>query len=187
MIPQELIEAAQQQAYSDSELGAPSRFHIDYAEGVGKQLAKELGANVEIVTLGCYFMDCMLGRALSEGRLSEHVSMSHDKAKEILKSFEEVTEEEQQNVLHCVLEHHKVDTFYSLESEICCNADCYRFASVKGFIGGIHDSRSMPIDEMIQLYASKADEKWNNITLDTVREELESEYNVIKQLLEQTL
>src|SRR5690606_22566221 len=111
----------------------------------------------------------------------------HDKAKEILGSFEDVSEDEKQDILHCVLEHHKVEKFYSLESEICCNADCYRFASVKGFIGGIHDSRNMPIDEIIELYRSKANEKWDNITLDTVRRELKQEYNAIKQLLDQTL
>ena len=58
--------------------------HIELSSVVGIKLAKELGANVQIVEAGTYLMDCMIGEALKKGKLSEHIIMSADKTDELL-------------------------------------------------------------------------------------------------------
>jgi len=114
----------------------PSIFQIDLANEKGQELADKLGADKDIVLLGTFLMDCMLGVASKEGKLSEHIRMSEEKAEALLPQFPELEAKDKENILYCIRQHHGADKFYSLESEICCNADCYRFASVKGVIGG---------------------------------------------------
>ncbi len=164
------------------EFSVPSSWHLNLSFQKGQFLAERLGADKNIVAVGTYLMDCMLGIAIQQGRIQDHVSMSKDKAQEILAEFS-LTKEETTNILACVSEHHGTDNFYSLESEICCNADCYRFASVAGFIGGIYHSRKMPLNDLLVLYAKKADEKWQALSIDSCRKELKSEYDAIKNLI----
>ena len=91
---------------------------------------------------------------------------------------------EKENVLHCIREHHGVDTFYSLESEICCNADCYRFISVEGVVGGAMDFREISVSDFVELFSEKAEEKWYALSLDMCKKELEPQYRAIKTFLE---
>ena len=184
MISESLISKAKEQAYVDSNTyGAPSIFQIDYSVEIGQKVADKVGANKKIVLLGTCFMDCMLGYAYSLNRLPEHIKMSHDKAKEILISDKDITKEETDNVLNCVLEHHGSKSFYSLESEVVCNADCYKFSSVKGVIGGIKYMRDMPIDSLVKLFNDKADEKWSALSLKYCKDELKEQYRLIKEFL----
>lgn len=177
-----LIEA-RKLAYSETEKnGTPPIPIMNLSTEVGKKIAKEMGANIDIVEAGTLLMDCALGQALKENRREEHIKMSVEKAKELLdKSF--ISSEEKENIRHCVLEHHGVGKFYSLESEICCNADCYRFVSVKGFSFQVRYGRDMTFEEMVSLLKEKADEKWNAISLPAVREELTPEYQIILETL----
>ena len=72
---------------------------------------------------------------------------------------------------------------HSLESEIYCNADCYRFASIKGFIGGLRFTRDTPLNDLIRLLEAKANEKWNALSLNICKKELKSERKQIKQII----
>jgi hypothetical protein len=128
-------------------------------------------------------MDCKLGQAFKEGRLKDHVEMSYQKAEEVLSANSQVTEKEKEIILGCVKQHHGSEKFLSLEAEICCNADCYRFASVKGVIGGMKNLRDMPMDDAVKLFLEKADEKWKALSLDICKKELEPEYRAIKTFL----
>ena|SRR5665811_153052 len=170
-------------AYSEIEkLGVPAKVQVDFTTEIGKKLAKELGANIEIVEVGTLLMDCMLGQALKKERPKEHVQMSLDKTNELLDKSS-LSEEEKENIRHCVLEHHGVNKFYSLESEICCNADCYKFVSIKGFSLALRYTRDMSFNDLVKLLDYKADEKWNALSLDVVKKELAPQHKVILEML----
>jgi hypothetical protein len=128
-------------------------------------------------------MDYMLTQALAQNKQKEHVTMGVAEAKKLLNNFDGMTEQEKENVLACVSEHHGVKKFHSLESEICCNADCYRFLSVKGFVGGLNSGAERPYDHIVQVYKEKVEEKWNALSLDVCKKELEPQYNAIKEFL----
>jgi len=162
--------------------GAPSIFHIDLARNKAVELARKLKGDEKVVELGALLMDCMIAKALALGKLPEHVKMSEDKVAALLVKSR-LSDEEKANVLRCVREHHGVKKFYSLESEICCNADCYRFASVSGVIGGMINSPGIPLDELAKLYSLKADEKWNALSLGICKRELKDQYRIIKLFL----
>ncbi len=184
MVPQELIEKVKEFAYSQTKkYEAPITLYLDLANEKGQELAKLLKADKDIVLAGTLLMDCMLGTALKEGRLPEHIEMSAQKAKELLDEFPKVDKKTKENILYCVRQHHGVDKFHSLEAEICCNADCYRFASVEGVIAGIRYTRDMPLDDLVNLFLKKADEKWNALSLDICKKELEPQYKLIKDFL----
>jgi hypothetical protein len=156
--------------------------HIELSSNVGAKLAKELGANVQIVETGTYLMDCMIGEALEQGRLPEHIKMSVEKADELMKNSS-LSDKDKENIRHCVLEHHGVKKFYSLESEICCNADCYRFISIKGFSYAMRYLRDMSLNDLIILLENKTQEKWGALTLKVCKDELEPQYKLIIKLL----
>jgi len=179
----DFLQKARKLAYSEFEkTGMPVKQHIDLSCRVGERLAEELGADTEIVEAGTLLMDCMIGTAYQQGKLEDHVQMSLDKTNEILAEFS-LAEEAKENIRHCVQQHHGVEEFYSPESEICCNADCYRFASVEGFLYSVRYLRDMPFEKLIQLLSKKADEKWNALSLDICKQELESEYKLVKKML----
>jgi len=182
-IPPKLIQASKKFAVSQAEeFQVPSIFHVNLSYEKGQWLAEKLKANKEIVAIGTYLMDCMLGIAFDKGKMSEHSEMSRKKAEEIITPFS-LDKADKDNILACVLEHHGKKKFHSIESEICCNADCYRFASIEGFIGGIHNGRKMDIKPLLELYENKADEKWNVLSLDFCKNDLKNEYKAIKKLI----
>ncbi|MFH2014106.1 MAG: hypothetical protein ABIJ17_04030 [Patescibacteria group bacterium] len=184
MISDKLIKQAKELVYSDAKkFGVPVLFHIDLANKVGQELVDKLNADKKIVLLGTLLMDCMIGQAIDQGKLEEHTEMSAMKAEELLSEFADITKEEKENVIQCVKQHHGSDKFYSIESKICCNADCYRFLTVKGIVGGMLGFREKPMDGLVDLFSKKVDEKWSVLSLDICKKELESEYKTIKEFL----
>ncbi len=177
---EEFLINARKLAYNET---VPPKAQIDLATEKGKKLARELGANIDIVEAGTLLMDCAIGQALKEDRLAEHVEMGLQKANSLLDKSS-LTQEEKENIRHCILEHHGVSKFYSLESEICCNADCYRFASVKGFMNAVRYTREMPFEDLVKLLNNKVEEKWNAISLSIVKQDLVSQHGVIIKMLE---
>lgn len=163
---------------------APSKFHVDLSIQKGQWLSDKLSANKDLVLLGTLLMDCKLGQAFKEGRLKDHIDMSLKKADQLLSADPDITKQEKEIILESVSKHHGSDKFLSKEAEICCNADCYRFVSVKGVIGGMKASRDMPLSDLIKLYSQKSDEKWHALTLDICRQELEPQHQAIKTFLD---
>lgn len=179
----DFLPQAKKLAYDEVErTGMPVKLHVDLAREVGKRLAQELGANIDIVEAGTLLMDCMIGQAIKEGRLADHIKMSFDKANELLNQFS-LSDKEKENIRHCILEHHGAKKFYSLESEICANADCYRFTSVKGFAYAMRYLREMPFEDLIKLLENKVDEKWGVLSLDNCKQELAPQHEVINKFL----
>jgi hypothetical protein len=179
MITSLLISKIQKFALIDG----PIEQHQIIANDTGQRIAIKMNANKDIVLLGTLLMDCVIGIAIKENKLSEHVEMCFVKAKEFLDQDPDISTEEKNNVLACVREHHGVSKFYSLESEIVCNSDCYRFASVKGFYYTIKNFRSMPDTDFIPLIKTKFSEKKSCVTLDIVKQELKDELIVIENYL----
>jgi len=179
-----LIKQSKDFATTEAEkYGVPSPFHVNLSYEVGQRLASELKADADIVAVGTYLMDCMLGVAYKEGRMPDHVLMSAEKAADMLSKYPDIFQTVKDNIISCVKEHHGVEKFSSLESEICCNADCYRFSSVGGFVGGIHHGREMKLNDLLNLYKDKSDEKWKALSLDICKKELEPQYKAIQRLI----
>lgn len=161
----------------------PIDLHIELSCEVGKNLAEKLGADAEIVQAGTLLMDCALGQAIKEGKQKDHAQMSVDAANKFL-SKSNLSENQKENIRYCILQHHGVEKFFSLESEICCNTDCYRFTSVKGFTLATRYLKDMPFEDLIVLLKTKFSEKSNAMSLDVCKKELTEEIATIQKLLE---
>ena len=184
MITTKLINSVKDFVYGDIEkFGIPSKFQVDYTNEKGQFLAEKLRADNNVVLLGTLLMACKLGQAYKEGKIKEHIAMSGTKADELLSLDNDITNDEKENVLQCIKQHHRAENFLSLEAEICCNADCYKFASIKGVIGSLKNMRDMPLDALVKLFIDKADEKWNALSLDVCKKELQPEYLAIRDFL----
>jgi hypothetical protein len=147
----------------------------------GIELSKKLGANSKIVEIGTLLMDVKIGEAISIGNQSEHVEMSHTFTKELLAKYPKIPEKDKKNIEACVLEHHGKKQFLSLESEICCNADCYRFCTVKGVAFVLRYFREMDFENLVRLINNKIEEKWNAVSLDICKKELEPQYESLQK------
>lgn len=179
------LTQARKLAYDEVEkTGMPLKQHVDLASETGSRLAKELGANVDIVEAGTLLMDCLIGQAIQEGKLEKHIEMSLTKANELLEKSE-LSDEQKENIRYCIREHHGSDKFHSLESEICCNADCYRFTSIKGFSYAVRYLREMPFVDLITLLGKKVDEKWGLLSLDICKDELTDQHEVLEKMLKE--
>lgn len=182
MISNELIHQVNEFALSEVQrYQIPSLFHLEYAKEIGQKLAQELKADQRVVLLGTIFMDCQIGEALEKKILPQHIQMSYDKTREFLEDFPEVTKVEREKILFGVKQHHGAKQFQSLEAEIVCNTDCYRFASIAGVIGGIHEGRRMKVEDLVSLYQQKIEEKWQALSLEICKKELEPQYRAIKE------
>lgn len=184
MIPQELLDEAVAFARQQAEqFGTPPFPLTEFISQEGQRLAKNHNADANIVFVGINLMDALLGKALAEGKPQEHIQRSEDSTRQLLSKYPELTKAEQDNILACVRQHHGGAKFYSLESEICCNADCYKFASVRGVLIG-HQGRKAPIEQLVKLYKDKLDEKWKALSMVDCKSELKPQCKVIKAFLE---
>ncbi len=109
-------------------------FLHEIAWNAGIRLAREYGANENIVKIALAMMDSKLPEASSLGVAKEHILMASNVTKEMLEDVSCFNEKEKENIIKCVEEHHGVKKFYSIESEIVANADCYKFVSPKGIL-----------------------------------------------------
>ena len=82
--------------------------------------------------MGVYLMDLKHGQAFQENRANEHVSMSSEVSKTFLESHN-IDHPSLLKIINCIEAHHREIPFTSLESEICANADCYKFIHPRGF------------------------------------------------------
>jgi len=181
---EELIKLARKVAYDEVEkTGMPLKQHIDLSVEKAKKLAKMLNVNVEVVEIGTLIMDCLIGTAIKEGNINKHIEMSLVKTNELLNGTN-LDEKTKENIRHCVLEHHGAEKFYSIESEICCNADCYRFVSVEGVTIAIRYLREMPFNELINLVENKFNEKCKLLSLDICKKELNEQIETIEKYIE---
>lgn len=163
--------------------GGPMIWHYNIANDAGQKIATNLHADLNIVLLGTMLMDCDILQAIAQNRMPDHIKMSCDAAKSILDQDGDITEPEKEKILKSILEHHGNIGFSGLESEIVCNADCYRFASVQGLYSAQRYFRNMENDEFIKLLKTKFKEKSYAITLDYVKDDLKKDLDIINNYL----
>jgi hypothetical protein len=111
--------------------------------------------------------------------------MAAAQAKAMFADYPEIDQASQNKIIACILEHHGVQTFACLESEVCCNADCYRFASVEGFILSVRYLRDMAVPALLDILRAKVAEKKATLTLQVCIKELTPQCHIIEQMLAQ--
>jgi len=183
---QNIIQKSKEWAFEESKkYGTPYPGHLDLAYEVGQSIATKLGGvDKDIVAIGTYLMDIKLGQARAEGKIELHTKISADAVVEFLKQFN-LPEKISEIIINCVEAHHATIPYKSIEAEICANADCYRFLHPRGLFGYfiLHGSRSLDLDSGTEKAAEKIEEKWNILSLDICKQELEPYYKMFKTLI----
>jgi len=151
----------------------------------GIRLAKEYGADENIVKIALSMMDSKLPEASHLGKPKDHISMSSDVTKELLKDIDFLSEHDKENIIKCVEEHHGVEKYFSIESEVCANADCYKFVHPKGvlFYSSMLGRRFHDFNKELDQLEFKLNEKYNAISLPLVKDELESYYEFFQKAI----
>jgi hypothetical protein len=179
---QELISAARILAISEIEkYGAPPLPNFEIANKQGQILAEQFNVDKDIVMLGTLLMDLKLGECLKEGKIDEHIDRSVTAADEFLTKHH-VPEEKKGKILNCVACHHATRPFACKEAEIVANADCYKFLHPYGIFVYfmILGERGSDPKKTLEQVEFKIDEKWNALTLDSCKKELEHNYKEFK-------
>lgn len=160
-------------------------FLHDICLNAGIRLAKEYGANEDIVKIALSMMDSKLPEASHLGIPKEHISMSAEVTKELLKDIQFLSEYDKENIVNCVLEHHGVEKYFSIEAEVVANADCYKFIHPKGvlFYSSMLGRRFHDFNKELNQLEFKLNEKHNAISLPMVKEELESYYEFFEKAI----
>lgn len=157
----------------------------DIALREGKRLAKLYNANEDIVTISLALIDAKLPEAVRLGTPKEHTKMGILAAEEILDKVTDMPEDAKTNILKCIEEHHGKDKYFSIESEVVANADCYKFLSPKGIITyiSILGRRLNDFEKEWDQLEMKMDEKFQHISLSIAKEELTDCYMTFKKYL----
>lgn len=157
------------------------------AAEAGSRLAKEYGADENIVNIAIAMMDSKLHEASALGIPKEHISMSVDATKDLLKDVTILSDDVKENIIKCVEEHHGVNKFFSIESEVVANADCYKFVHPKGFLYYLSmlGRRFHDFDKEIAQLNFKLNEKYKTISLPLVKEELKKYYEFFQKSIDE--
>lgn len=159
-------------------------FLHDISLDAGIRLAKKYGADENIVKIGISLMDCKLPEASHLGTPKQHISMSSEAAKEILKEAD-LDVDTKENIIKCVEQHHGAEKFFSLEAEVVSNSDCYRFIHPKGvlYYYSMLGRRFHNFDKELEQLNFKLNEKHNILSLDFAKEELEPYYEFFQKVI----
>lgn len=164
----------------------PGKIHFEIAEKKAKELVEKLNTDKTITLVGYYLMDLKLGEAASQGKIKEHVKISVKAAKLFLEKFS-LDRETKNKIINCIEAHHGNVPFICKEAEICANADCYRFIHPKGFFTLlINVGKDLGFEKTLALAEQKLDEKYNILSIDLCKEELEDYYHQFKELIKKS-
>ena len=181
----DLIQESRKFAISEiKKFELPNFIHFEISEKKAIELAEKLKADKMIVQVGIYLMDLKLGQAFKENKLSQHVKISVDATREFLEKFD-LDKISKQKIINCVEAHHGNIGFNCIEAEICANADCYRFISPKGFFLFLTVlwKRNLNFLDCLSIAEKKLDEKYNILSLDICKKELEEYYQTFKKYI----
>ncbi len=163
--------------------GIPPLFEYNEINKIGVDLAQKLKADVVIVELGTRLMDVKLGEARKLGRREDHIKMSSDVAKRFL-SKNKVDKKMMDKVINCVEAHHATEKYMCLEAEICANADTHRFLMPRLFLHRFYERvGDRSIEEIIDLFEIKLEEKHKIVTLEICKDMLENNYRILKEII----
>ncbi len=159
------------------------KFLYELSLDKGIKLAEIYKADVNIVKIAIAMMDSKLPEASYLKTPKKHIEMSSNATKEILSDIDFLNEDIKENIIKCVEEHHGTKEFFSIESEVVANADCYKFVHPKGFLyySSMLGRRFHDFDKEIEQLNFKLNEKHNTISLDLVKEELEPYYQFFQK------
>ncbi len=180
-----IIEELDQYAVSEiMKYGIPTLDNYNDVVNVAVELGKRLNVNLSAIKLGSRFIDLKLGEATEQKKTNEHVTMALGFAKEFLSKFP-LEEDVKSKIFYCITEHHE-KKFSCIESEIIANADCYKYLVPKKILKMFYvfKQRGYNFEEIFLLAEEKAEEKWNSLTLNICKKELENNYLEIKKFLE---
>ncbi len=151
---------------------------------VAIEICKKLNANLDVIKLGIRFIDIKLGQAAANKKISEYVNMSLGFAMDFLTGYP-LSEDLKKKVFACIKEQND-KKFSCVEAEICANAVSYNFLTPKKILKMFYNLRQIGynFDETFLIAEEKTEEKWNNLTLDICRKDLEENYKKIKEFLE---
>ena len=142
-----------------------------------EKLIKKYNVDKDIVLISFYLMDCKINEARIQGKRNEHAKMAVEYAEELLNNYN-ISDEDHKKIINCIAAHHKEVAFDFLEAEIVANLDCYRFIHPYGVFAYLNFLAKNNDDtkEIIRKCKNKMDEKYNNISLEDVRKDLEEFY-----------
>lgn len=157
----------------------------DISINEGKRLSSILNVDIDIVMIALSLMDAKLPEAVRTNRAKEHTEMGLAAAKIILDQVSDMSEDKKMNILKCIEEHHGKSNYYSKESEVVANVDCYKFLSPKGIITyiSILGRRLNDFEKEWDQLEMKMDEKFSHLSLDIAKEELTDCYFNFKEYL----
>jgi hypothetical protein len=180
-----VIEQAHAYALKEISLyGTPTKERFFLSNDKWQGVAQQLWADENIVMLWTILMDLKIGECLKEGKLDEHITRSSQAAQEFLQQFD-LDHDVLQKIIACIESHHGVEKYPCLEAEICANVDCYRFLHPRGFISAValFGNEDGDLDNVLNLLESKIDEKYNALSLNICKQELEPYYQEFKKLI----
>lgn len=159
------------------------KFLYELSLDMGIKLAEIYKADVNIVKIAIAMMDSKLPEASYLKTPKKHIEMSSNATKEILSDIDFLNEDIKENILKCVEEHHGTIKYFSIESEVVANADCYKFVHPKGFLyySSMLGRRFHNFNKELEQLDFKLNEKHNTISLDIVKEELEPYYQFLQK------
>lgn len=159
------------------------KFLYELSLDKGIKLAEIYKADVNIVKIAIAMMDSKLPEASYLKTPKKHIEMSSNATKEILSDIDFLNEDIKENIIKCVEEHHGTKEFFSIESEVVANADCYKFVHPKGFLyySSMLGRRFHNFNKELEQLDFKLNEKHNTISLDIVKEELEPYYQFLQK------
>ena len=181
----ELIDKAKLFAMLEIEKnGAPALEHFELSNQKGKELAEKYNVDKDLVMLGTILMDLKLGECIKEGKVEEHIERSVEATDKFLTDLN-VDEETKGKILNCVEAHHGTKEYICKEAEVCANADSYRFIHPNGVFTffSVLGKRFDNLTPVLEQVEKKMDEKWNVLSLDFCKQELEPYYNEFKELI----
>ncbi len=151
---------------------------------IAVKLAKQLNADVGIVQLGTKLMHVKLGEAISQKKVHEHTNMAIGFAMDFFKNYP-INDTIKNKVIASIKEH-KDKQFSCKEAEICANASCYKYLLPRKIFKLFYNLRQegYNFDEIFFLVEEKVEEKWDSLTLEICKKELEENYKLIKNFLE---
>lgn len=152
------------------------------------ELARFLHADEDLALIGHSLMDCKLWEAFSLWKIGDHVAMWISFAKQFLTQYD-LDSSYLDNLLNCIAAHHWTIPYTCIESEICANADCYRFIHPRWFFGNLLScgKRGLSLDDWLMLASDKLEEKWGVVSLDVCKKELAQYHATFRNYLDVSL
>lgn len=180
-----IIKKAEEYALEEiNKNGTPSLDHFYLVNQKGQEIAENLKADKDVVMIGTMFMDLKLGECIKENKQGEHTQRSSRAAQDFLKDFD-LTDDFKNKIINCIEAHHKTKEYICIEAEICANSDCYKMIHPRGVFEYlcILGRRFPNVDDSINQFEYKLEEKHNILSLDICKKELEKYYLEFKELI----